>query len=38
MDSIWIPDIYLYNTASDPMSELAYTKATNIETTEITFV
>ena len=28
MDSIWIPDIYLYNTASDPMSELAYTKAT----------
>ena len=25
--SIWIPDIYIYNTADNPMSQLAYTHA-----------
>lgn len=27
-DSIWIPDIYLYNTGENPMEDLAYTLAT----------
>ena len=33
--SIWTPDIYIYNTANNPMSQLAYTHATVYPTGDV---